>query len=240
MPRTDALRTSLLAALLLLLILPAHSAAAGAADCPHADDLLGALSTADQSAALLCAVDAERTARALPAVRENPELSLAAQSHALDMVARQFFDHVTPGGSTPEERVQATGYMDGYADWALGEVLAWEQAPLDTVANVMQAWLDSPTHRAVILDGRFREVGTGVVLALPDGSGLTGATAVLEFGVRQTSPTPGRWQSATWCARAAQRSRKRPARCASTSKRSRSSKSSRRARHSSSTRSVTT
>ena len=81
----------------------------------------------------------------------------------------------------------------------------------------MRAWLASPEHRAIILDRRFRDVGVGVTLGLTDGSGGLGATAVLDFGFRTSSPTLPRWRSATSCARTARTSQRKRARCASTS-----------------------
>ena len=230
---TDALGKGFATALVLLVVAPT----AHAAPCPHAADLATAISLQDARAALLCTIDAERTARDLPAVQQSQQLARAAQGHAADMVTRHFFAHVTPGGSTLGDRVAATGYLKGRSDWELGEAIAWAQQPLDTADSLVRAWLASPPHRAILLDRRFREVGIGVAPGLTDGSGLAGATAVLDFGFRTPSPTLARWRSATSCARAARRSRQRPARCASTSKRSRAL---RRASHRSSTSSATT
>lgn len=213
----DALCSTLATALLLLAVAPV---AASAADCPHRGDLVTALSAPDRRAALLCAIDAERAARGLPLVGESGQLNRAAQGHSDDMVARRFFEHVTPGGSTLGDRVDATGYIDGRHDWELGEAIAWAQQPLDTSDSLMRAWLASPGHRAIILDRRFRDVGIGVTPGLTDGSANPGATAVLDFGFRTASPTLPRWRSATSCARTASTSRQRRARCASTSTRS--------------------
>jgi len=101
----DALSSTLAAALLLLIVAPV---AAEAAPCPHSGDLVTVLSPADRRAALLCVVDAERAARGLPTVGQSGQLTRAAQGHSDDMVARRFFEHVTPGGSTLGDRVNAT------------------------------------------------------------------------------------------------------------------------------------
>jgi uncharacterized protein YkwD len=220
MSGTDALGPALATVLLLFAIAPA---AATAADCAQSGDLLTALSPPDREAALLCVIDEERAARGLPLVRESAQLARAAQGHADDMVARRFFQHVTPGGSTLGDRVHATGYIDGRRDWELGEAIAWAEQPLDTPAGLMRAWLGSPEHRAIVLDPRFRDVGIGVTPGLTNGSAAPGATAVLDFGFRTSSPTLPRWGSATACGRAARRSQQRRARCASTSTRSRRS-----------------
>lgn len=203
-----------------LVALAATPAAAPAATCAHRDDPASSLSLQDRRAALLCVVDAERAARGLPVVRENAQLSKAAQKHAADMVARQFFAHVTPGGATLSDRVRATGYLRGRRDWGLGEALAWAQVPLDSPASLVTAWLNSPPHRAILLGRRYRDVGIGVVPGLTQVSTLPGATAVLDFGFRSASTTVARWRSATACARTARRSRQPRDRCASTSTRS--------------------
>jgi uncharacterized protein YkwD len=220
MSRTDALGPAL-ATLLLLALAPA---VATASDCPHGGDLVTALSAPDRRDALLCVIDAERTARNLSPVRANAQLARAAQGHADDMVARHFFEHVTPGGSTLGDRVSATGYIEGRRDWELGEAIAWAQQPLDTPVTLMRAWLGSSEHRAIILDRRFRDVGVGVTSGLTDGSGGLGATAVLDFGFRASSPTLPRWRSAIACARTVRTSQQKHARCASTSTRSKHSR----------------
>jgi uncharacterized protein YkwD len=215
----DALGKGFATALVLLVFAPA----AQAASCPHGGDVATALSLQDARAALLCAVDVARTARGLPAVTQSQQLAQAAQGHAADMVTRHFFAHVTPGGSTLGDRVAATGYIRGRRDWELGEAIAWAQQPLDTPDSLMRAWLASPGHRAIILDRRFRDVGIGVTPGLTDGSANPGATAVLDFGFRTSSPTLPRWRSATACARMASTSQRKRARCASTSTRSKGS-----------------
>ena len=219
------------ASLLLLAANPAR-----ASTCPHGDDVATSLSPMDRRAALLCAIGAERGARGLAPVRESQQLTLAAQRHADDMVARAFFAHVTPGGTTLAERVRATGYLTSRRTWELGEAIAWAQEPLDTPNQLVQAWLNSPPHREILLDRGFRDVGIGVTPGLTDGSGGAGATAVLDFGVRSTL-APWASRSVTACVSTVRQSPPRRARCASISKRS---KRSSRARHHSSTRAATT
>jgi uncharacterized protein YkwD len=221
------------ASLLLLAATPAFASA-----CPHGDEVATSLSPTDRRAALLCVIGAERGARGLGPVRESRQLTLAAQRHADDMVARGFFAHVTPGGTTLAERIRATGYLTNRPTWELGEAIAWAQDPLDTAGQLVQAWLNSPPHRAILLDRRFRDVGIGVTPGLTGGATGVGATAVLDFGVRSSSTlAPWRSRSATACVSTARQSPPRRARCASTSTRS---KRSSRARHPSSTRGATT
>ena len=173
MSRKDALGPALATIVLLLVVAPA---AATAADCAHSGDLVTALSAPDRRAALLCVIDAERAARDLPLVRESAQLERAAQGHADDMVARHFFEHVTPGGSTLGDRVHATGYIAGRPDWELGEAIAWAQQPLDTPVTLMRAWLASPEHRANLLRAGYKRIGIGI--ARGTFQGYDGATIV--------------------------------------------------------------
>lgn len=63
--------------------------------------------------------------------------------------------HTGPDGSTMTSRVEAAGYS-----WSnLGENIARGQADPDAVMN---AWMNSPGHRANILNCAFKEIGIGV------------------------------------------------------------------------------
>ena len=66
----------------------------------------------------------------------------------------------------------------------IGETLAWGRGSGSTRAAIVRAWLASPSHRRVVLDERYREIGLGVALGLPV-SGAPGATFAAEFGVRR-------------------------------------------------------
>jgi len=243
------LPTPLLAAVVLTAALPASASAA----CGGADASLSGLDTATARSALLCTVNAERTARGLSAYGETATLSQAAQGFGDAMVAQSFFDHVSPGGSTLVSRVRATGWIPANGSYSLGEAIAWAGTPLDSAAQVVDDWMNSPPHRAILLSDSFREAGLGIARGIPVGTG-SGATVVLDAGVRSAAPrsagattpaagsTPATgtkvrtWRSGKRCAKAARRSRATRARCASTSTRS---KRSTRARRPSSTRSAT-
>jgi uncharacterized protein YkwD len=157
---------------------PARAQAPAA--CPAAGQALGAVAAAAVEAALLCLVNGERAARGLPPVGRTAALELSAQRHAADMVSRRYFAHVSPSGGTLDKRAGRAGYITAPC-WALGENLA--RAPLDAASAdaVVEAWMASPKHRSVILDGDFRDGGIGVVTRPPTGDG-SGATFVLEVG----------------------------------------------------------
>jgi uncharacterized protein YkwD len=80
-----------------------------------------------------------------------------ARAHADDMVARRFFSHVAPDGSTLLDRVLVGG-LTGFS--AVGENLgAGSQDP----RVMMRLWLESGGHRKNILDHRFTHIGIGHV-----------------------------------------------------------------------------
>ncbi|GAA2748628.1 sigma-70 family RNA polymerase sigma factor [Kitasatospora cinereorecta] len=100
-------------------------------------------------------VNAERTRNGCKPVKSNDKLQLAAQRHSDDMAARNFFDHTNPDGAGPQERIDATGYR--WSSW--GENIARGQ---QGASSVMTSWMNSPGHRANILNCSFTELGVGV------------------------------------------------------------------------------
>ncbi|MFY9825379.1 MAG: CAP domain-containing protein [Thermoanaerobaculia bacterium] len=106
---------------------------------------------------MLAAVNAERKRHGAPPLTANARLDQAAQRHAADMLARNYFSHGSPEGRTVSERAKDAGY-----DWrAIGENIAEGQT---SIAEVMKTWMNSPGHRHNILDRDFRELGAGLAL----------------------------------------------------------------------------
>ncbi|HET6860632.1 MAG TPA: sigma-70 family RNA polymerase sigma factor [Streptomyces sp.] len=100
-------------------------------------------------------VNTERGKSGCGPVSQNSRLDTAGQRHSEDMAARDYFDHTSPDGKDPGDRVTAAGYA-----WSTyGENIARGQS---TPASVMQGWMDSPGHRANILNCSFKEIGLGV------------------------------------------------------------------------------
>jgi uncharacterized protein YkwD len=136
--------------------------------------------------ATVCLLNVERGTRGLPALRGRVELGTAAGRYAAEMVRRQFFDHVSPTGSTMTSRVRATRYLRGADGWSLGENIAWAVGADATAEGTVRAWMSSPPHRANILDAAFRDVGIGVSQGapLPVATADPTATFVGVFGGR--------------------------------------------------------
>jgi uncharacterized protein YkwD len=168
--------------------------ALGAADRPSARaaqegcadaDLQPAAGNLDEIRdAVLCLHNEIRARHDLPLLRENPRLRRAAAGHSEDMVSRRFFEHTAPGGVTMVDRILRVRYARADQGWAFGENLAWGTGRLGTPRGVMQAWMDSPGHRANVLRRAYRELGIGVVTGIPSGAD-GGATYTADFGVRR-------------------------------------------------------
>ena len=91
----------------------------------------------------------------------DAEAGRAAKVHSEDMEGRGFFDHFTPEGWSPVDRLQMTG-ASGYT--MVGENVAFGQQTPD---EVMRAWMNSPGHRANILHPDFTHIGIGVAAGRP-------------------------------------------------------------------------
>ena len=111
----------------------------------------------------------------LPALKESAKLTAAAKAKADDMFASQYFEHVSPSGMDPGELVKARGYA---------YVLAGENLILGNFASekeVVQLWMDSPGHRANILNNRFVDIGVAMVKGTYKGQ--VAWIGVQEFGL---------------------------------------------------------
>lgn len=82
----------------------------------------------------------------------NPLLVEAAQLKANDMAAKEYFAHESPEGFSPWHWFIEVGYQFTHA----GENLAVNFVDSE---DVEEAWLNSPGHRANILNGAFTEIG---------------------------------------------------------------------------------
>lgn len=102
-------------------------------------------------------VNAVRRARGLAPVAPDARLDAAAQRHAADMLARAYYDHLSPEGTAPRDRAAAEGFG---AD-LIAENIAEGQF---TVAEAMDGWMKSAGHRANILSPRVTALGAGLAV----------------------------------------------------------------------------
>ncbi|MFM7636147.1 MAG: CAP domain-containing protein, partial [Cyanobacteriota bacterium] len=108
----------------------------------------------------------ERQQQGLAPLVRNGLLDQAAQAHVQDMDASdRYLAHIGSNGSTPTDRIQATGYKAGWVDLGNGSLrtIPTENAASGqtSAAAVVEAWMNSPGHRAAILDPAAKEIGVG-------------------------------------------------------------------------------
>ena len=111
----------------------------------------------------------------LPSLKENTKLDEAASAKANDMFLNQYFEHVSPSGIDPGKLVQSYGY-----DY----IVAGENLILGNFSSekeVVQDWMNSPGHRANILNNRFTEIGVAIIKGTYKGE--TVWIGVQEFGL---------------------------------------------------------
>ncbi|MEU6686189.1 CAP domain-containing protein [Streptomyces sp. NPDC046832] len=128
-----------------------------ATKAPRKPDASAALSGESAAAAqVLSLVNEERAKVGCSPVAANSALAALAQNYSEAMAARGFFDHTDPDGRTPWDRAEKAGISN-----LGGENIARGQAD---AAAVMDAWMNSPGHRANILNCDFKTLGVGVEL----------------------------------------------------------------------------
>jgi uncharacterized protein YkwD len=100
-------------------------------------------------------INRRRQANGCRAATLNRELSVAAKRHSKDMASKNFLSHTGSDGSSPFQRIQQAGYRYSKA----GEIIA---AGYTTPESVVQGWMNSPGHKAIMLDCDYQDIGIGL------------------------------------------------------------------------------
>lgn len=154
--RTLALGSAL--AVLGIIILPAAGAqadtVASAKGCPGQQNIDAPKKT--QERAMRCLI---RHARSAP-THSHGALERAAERKVGD-VFDCGFSH-TACGLSFDTYPKRYGYGSGTSGWRLGENLAWGQDEEGSARRALIAWLNSPPHRATLLNGSFEHIGIGL------------------------------------------------------------------------------
>jgi uncharacterized protein YkwD len=125
---------------------------------------------------LIALTNAERLKSGLQSLNFNPQLYQAAVTKAEDIFQKQYFDHMSPSGMTPWQFILSSGYDYEYA----GENLA---IGFNDYQAVTEAWMESPTHRANILNPRYHDIAIAAVKGEFDGRETT--VIVQMFGTKR-------------------------------------------------------
>jgi uncharacterized protein YkwD len=116
--------------------------------------------------------NAERAKAGCGPLTVNATLTSVAQAHSQDMATNNYFEHNSQDGRTPFDRMTAAGYR--YST-AAENIAAGQRTPQD----VMTAWMNSPGHRANILNCALRQIGVGYAT---DSSSRYGVYWTQDFG----------------------------------------------------------
>jgi uncharacterized protein YkwD len=126
---------------------------------------LGAVDLSALEQKLYVLQNAFRGANNLSALQLDPRLVAIARGRAHDMVTRNYFSHTAPTGETAFALLSQGGYLYTIA----GENIARNNYPDSESPNIaMDGFLNSPSHKENVMDGRFKNVGIGVATG-PDG-----------------------------------------------------------------------
>ncbi|MFK4088616.1 CAP domain-containing protein [Kribbella sp. NPDC020789] len=105
-------------------------------------------------AQVLTLTNAERAKAGCGPLRTNSALIKAAEAHASDMVDHHYFAHDSQDGRSPFDRMKAAGFKGG----AMAENIA---VGYSSPAAVVKGWMNSPGHRANILNCSYTMLGVG-------------------------------------------------------------------------------
>ena len=124
----------------------------------------------DLESRMLDMINEERRQNNLPPLVADPELTTVARAHARDMFSKSYFSHINPDGKGPFDRMREANVHFTFA----GENLALAQ----TLEIAHNGLMNSPGHRANILNKNYHRVGIGIL----DG-GAYGLMIAQEFRV---------------------------------------------------------
>ena len=100
-------------------------------------------------------INKQRTQNGLSPLKENSELQRVARIKAQDMVNNNYFSHTSPTYGSPFDMIKSFKISYNTA----GENIAGNSSN----SSAVTAWMNSPGHRANILNGSFNQTGIGVV-----------------------------------------------------------------------------
>lgn len=108
----------------------------------------------------------ERAKISLPPLQMNTALSDAAAKKASHMFQKDYWSHFSPDGTSPWDFIKQSGYQYEFAGENLAKNFLFSK-------NVVDAWMNSPTHRENIVRKEYSEVGYAVVNGMLNGEETT-------------------------------------------------------------------
>ncbi|WP_170762127.1 CAP domain-containing protein [Ruegeria lacuscaerulensis] len=151
---------------------------------------------------MLALINAERTSRGLNPLQLETRLNDSSEDHSTWMLNTDTFSHTGSGGSSATQRMEGAGF-DFSGNWRSGENIAWQSERgadgiSDDVAQLHQSLMNSPGHRANILNPDYEYIGIGIeegdyngwdAVMVTQNFASTDAAVVLDNGNVPTPPT---------------------------------------------------
>lgn len=106
---------------------------------------------------MIVLLNAERAKAGLGQLTAQQQLMSAARAHSIDMACQDFLDHTGSDGSSPFDRMARFGYSFSTA----AENVYAGSGPFNSPESAVAGWMNSPGHRANILNGAFIHIGSG-------------------------------------------------------------------------------
>ena len=117
-----------------------------------------------QRLALILA-NGDRVTDGLPPMSIDPVLSQAAQSHAEDMLRRNYFSHYSPEGESPADRLAAAGRQGFPAEnIAMTEDPRISRVQPQTIETFQHQWMNSTGHRRNLMNPNYIRFGYGFAI----------------------------------------------------------------------------
>jgi uncharacterized protein YkwD len=182
---TRVWRVPALAGLLGVIALAGAPGSAHAGGCQYADRTANHLSAKMARKAIRCQVNANRNAYGLRDLWGDWRLRRAATRHTRRMTSQNCFAHQCPGEGSLSARLWSVGYLaSGLRFWGYGENIAWGRHSSSTPRRIVRAWMNSSSHRAMILNRGFEHLGVGFVRGAPTSHDAGAGTYTIDLGYR--------------------------------------------------------
>jgi uncharacterized protein YkwD len=143
--------------------------------------------------ALVKALNRVRADAGLKQLRSSPSLRTAARSHSAAMLELGFFSHESADGTAFNERIRRHYTNRGWRTWSVGEALLASAGTTIEPDAIVEAWLESPPHRAIILSPTWHDAGIGALYAPAAPKEFGGSATIVvtaDFGLREGRVTP--------------------------------------------------
>jgi uncharacterized protein YkwD len=158
-----------------------------AAPAAHSSKARSTVALSSLESGVLVQLNAIRAQHGLQPVKISARLTASAAQHSKEMGADGYFQHNSFDGTAFWKRIGHWYGSNGYRYWSVGENLLWSSPQVDP-AGALQLWMNSPEHKANILNASWTEIGISAVhLATAPGTykGLEVTIITTDFGIRR-------------------------------------------------------